>query len=134
MIAIGFIAYLIYKKKNPSAQQGLFNTVPVDSNALAGNYIGQVNTDQQLMQWVEECVELLVGMNVVIYPEVVNRCTNFSRNDLLRALNYYNNKYKSQYGTMYSLIEGEWDMNWDFSGGRYDPALAKFRSYGLQNY
>lgn len=130
---IALFFYLFYKKRNPTAFGGWGVSSPLDNPNLAGNVIGQSNSDMMLKKWVDEAVEACISnYGIDYYPEVINRCANFSKIDLTKAVNYYNTKYKAANGGFYDLIEGEWAYNWDFSN-MYQPALDKFIQYGLTN-
>lgn len=130
---IALLGYFLFKKINPTAFGGWGVGTPVNDPNLAGNVVGQSNTDIMLKKWVDEAVEACVSnYGVDYYPEVINRCANFSKADLIKCINYYNSKYKNANGKFYDLIEGEWAYNWNFSN-MYQPALDKFIEYGLTN-
>ena len=68
----------------------------------------------------------LEGVNVWIYPEIVNQLVNLSDEELQDAYDYFQREYGATTGmTLTAFIDAEYD------GGEYEPAISKLERKGL---
>jgi hypothetical protein len=134
VVIMFMIKFVLPKKENVSDSSPFSGTQAINDPATAGNSIGQTNTVGMVEKLVDVCAEKLIGMNVFVYPEVINRLANLSCNDLKYACIYWNSKYMSIEGNnFYQQILGEWGSDSTYMYVNYLPALNKFKSCNLTN-
>ena len=136
LLWLGVIFAFLWKLKssNTSSEGGWFSGAFVNNDSIAGNFVGQNNTETMLKLWVDDVVQHLSGYTILFYPEIVNRCTNFKCNELSYAIAYYNVKYKGSIGeNFYSFLNWESIAPLWMAGHPYEPALNKIESCNLKN-
>lgn len=75
---------------------------------------------------VDQIYDKLMGTNLMVYPEIVNKITNLTKDECIVASNYFHEEYGATTGeSLYEFIDDEWDA------GQYSPALEKLERYGL---
>jgi len=81
---------------------------------------------------VDEIATETIGYNYSYSPELVNQLTDLTKEELMVAYEYWNQKYRGTAGgSLTKTLEGEWASALPWSESYYQPAIDWLKSNGL---
>lgn len=102
----------------------------------ATDYLSPTGTPQGVSidprPMVDEIAQEVIGYNYSYEPDIINRLTELSPDELKISYNYWNSKYRtSAGGTLTQALEGEWASATPWSESYYAPAINYLKQNGL---